>query len=209
MPLSGMRTLLCAVLVVPAIVLAQTREQEVLLARSAAPPAISKDAKVYVLEHDAFVVADPGHSSEVCLVARPTAQTFAPMCGDAEADATIFAVERYRSLQALSGKSFDAVKGQIADGFKSGRFHAPKRPALIFMMSSAQNLADPKGNPVGKVIPHVMVYYPNMRNEDYGLVASEDPNMPGVIEAGTPTSALIVMMHDWVDPATTSATTSK
>lgn len=196
-----MRTLAWVVLMVPAIAAAQTRDQEVRLARSAAPEAISKDAKVYVLDHDHFVVADPGRSSEVCLVARPTAQTFAPMCGDAEADETILAVERFRSVESMSGKSFAVVKEQIADGFKSGRFHAPKRPALIFMMSSAQNLADANGNPVGKVIPHVMVFYPHMHPEDYGLVSSNDPNMPGMVEAGSPMSALIVMAHDWVDPA--------
>src|SRR5579862_261832 len=199
-----MRTLCLAVLIVPTIALAQSRDQEVRLARSAAPAAISKDAKVYVLDHGHFVVADPGRSTEVCLVARPTGQTFAPMCGDAEADATILTVERFRSEESMAGKSFDTVKGHIADGFKSGRFHAPKRPALIFMMSSAQNLADSKGNAVGKVIPHVMVFYPHMQNTDYGLVASEDPDMPGVIEAGSPMSALIVAMHNWVEPATST-----
>lgn len=204
-----MSRLLWIALIVPSIAAGQTREQEILFARSAAPATISKDAKVYVLEHNSFVVADPGRSSEACLVARPTAQTFAPMCGDAEADATILAVERFRSVESMAGKSFDVVKAQIADGYKSGRFRAPKRPAFIFMMSSAQNLADPHGKAVGKVIPHVMVFYPNMQNADYGLVASEDPNMPGVIEAGTPMSALIVPMHDWVDPATTSAMTKK
>ena len=188
---------------VPAVAMAQTRDAEVRLAKSAAPLAISKDAKIYVLDHGHWVVAEPGRSTEICLVARPTAQTVAPMCGDAEAEATIFAVERFRSEKALAGESFDSIKQQIADGFKSGRFHAPKRPALIFMMSSGQNLADPNGKAVGKVIPHVMVFYPNMRNADYGLVASEDPNMPGVIEAGSPTSALIVGMHDWVDPTPT------
>jgi hypothetical protein len=199
-----MRTRLWVVLLVPTLAAAQSRDQEIRLARSAAPPAISKDAKVYVLDHDHFVVADPGRSGEACLVARPTAETLAPMCGDVEADATILAVERFRSVESIGGKSHDTIKAQIAGGFKSGRFHAPKRPALIFMMSSAQNLADPDGNPVGKWFPHVMVFYPHMQNADYGLVASKDPEMPGVIEAGSPMSALIVMMHDWVDPATTT-----
>ncbi len=198
-----MRTLVLAALILPAIALAQTRDAEIRLAKSAAPLAISKDAKIYVFDHGHWVVAESGRSTEICLVARPTAETIAPMCGDAEAEATIFDVERFRSEKALAGESFDSIKQQIADGFKSGRFHAPKRPALIFMMSSGQNLADPNGKAVGKVIPHVMVFYPNMRNADYGLVASEDPNMPGVIEAGSPTSALIVGMHDWVDPTPT------
>ena len=199
----GMRTLLWAVLVVPAIAAAQSREQEIRLARSAAPADVSKDAKVYVLDHDHYIVADPGHSTEACLVARPAQQAFAPMCGDAEGDATILAVERFRTLEVLAGKKQDVIKREIADGFKSGQFHAPKRPALIFMMSSAQLLPNPDFTKISKFHPHLMIFYPHMHNADYGLVESDDNNVPGVIEADSPMSALIVVMHDWVDPATT------
>jgi len=181
-PLNGMRKLLWVALIVPAVIMAQSRDQEIRLARSAAPAAVSKDAKVYVLDHDHYVVADPGHSSESCLVARPAEQAFAPMCGDAEADATILAVERFRSVEVLAGKSQDVVKREIADGFKSGRFRAPKRPALIFMMSSAQLLPSPDGTSVGKFLSHIMVFYPQIHNADYGLVESEDNSVPGVLE---------------------------
>jgi hypothetical protein len=198
-----MRKLLWVALIVPAVTTAQSRDQEIHLARSAAPADISKDAKVYVLDHDHYVVADPGRASEACLVARPAEQAFAPMCGDAEADATILAVERFRSVEVLAGKSQDVVKREIADGFKSGRFHAPKRPALIFMMSSAQLLPNPAGTKISKFLPHVMVYYPNMDNPDYGLVESQDNNVPGMVEPGSPMSALVVVMHDWVNPTPT------
>jgi len=122
---------------------------------------------------------------------------------DAEADGTILAVERFRSVELLAGKSQDVVKREIDDGFKSGRFHAPKRPALIFMMSSAQLLPSPDGTKIGKFHPHLMVFYPHMHNADYGLSESEDNNVPGVLDADSPMSSLVVVMHDWVDPATT------
>jgi hypothetical protein len=198
-----MRTLLWMALIVPTIAAAQARDQEIRLARSAAPADVSKDAKVYVLDHDHYIVADPGHSTESCLVARPMLQAFAPMCGDPEADGTILAVERFRSIEVLAGKSPDVIKQEIAAGFKSGRFHAPKRPALIFMMSSAQLLPNPDFTKIGKFQPHLMVFYPGMHNADYGLVNSNDNNVPGVIEEDSPMSAMIVVMHDWVDPAPT------
>jgi hypothetical protein len=198
-----MRKLLWVALIVPAVTTAQSRDQEIQLARSAAPAAISKDAKVYVLDHDHYVVADPGHSSEACLVGRPAEQAFAPMCGDAEAETTILAVERFRGMEVLAGKSQDVIKREIADGFKSGRFHAPKRPALIFMMSSAQLLPNPAFTKISKFVPHLMVFYPNMSTPDYGLVESEDSNVPVMVEPGSPMSGLVVMLHDWVNPAPT------
>jgi hypothetical protein len=199
----GMRTLFLAVLMVPAVAGAQTRDQEIRLAKSAAPAEISKDAKVWVLENGHYVVADQGRSTEACVVTRSQSQAFEPQCGDAEADATILAVERYRVEERLAGKSTDQIKRDIDDGFKSGRFHAPKRPALIFMQSSAQILAKPDGTIIGKWMPHLMVFYPQMHDSDLGLVASEDMNIPSVLDPGTSHSAMVIVMHDWVDPSPT------
>jgi hypothetical protein len=191
-------------LLIPAIVAAQPRDQEIRLARSAAPAEISKDAKVWVLDHGHYVVADQGHSTEACVVTRSTDQSFEPQCGDAEADATILAVERFRVEERLAGKSKDEVQHEVDNGFKSGRFRAPKRPALIFMQSSAQILANPDGSVLGKWHPHLMVFYPSMHDADLGLSPSSDMNVPGVLDPGTPHSALVIVMHDWVDPATTT-----
>jgi hypothetical protein len=48
-----------------------------------------------------------------------------------------------------------------------------------------------------------MVYYPFMKNSAMGIVASKSMDVPGVVQEGTPMSALIVVMRDWVDPSTT------
>lgn len=198
-----MRTLLLAVLIVPAVATAQTRDQEIRLAKSAAPAEISKDAKVWVLEKGHYVVADQGRSTEACVVTRSQAQAFEPQCGDAEADATVLTVERFRVEERLAGKSSDEIKREIDAGFKSGRFHAPKRPALIFMQSSAQILVKPDGSLIGKWHPHLMVFYPQMHDSDLGLVQSENMSIPGVLDPGTSLSAMVIVMNDWVDPSPT------
>jgi hypothetical protein len=82
-------------------------------------------------------------------------------------------------VECLTGKHQDVVKREIADGFQSGRFHAPQRPALIFMMSSAQLPASPDGTSVGKFLAGLL---PQIRNADYGLVESEDNSVPAVLE---------------------------
>jgi hypothetical protein len=56
--------------------------------------------------------------------------------------------------------------------------------------------------PLSEFLPHIMVFYPQMQNADYGLVESDDNRVPAMLEPDTPMSALIVVMHDWVDTVT-------
>jgi hypothetical protein len=196
-----MRVWLAVILVVPAVLAAQSRDDEIRLARSAAPPAIAKHAKVYVLDRGHYVVADPGGSTEACMVARPETTVVAPECGDAEADATELAVERFRTEQRLAGRSKAEIDRAVTDGSHSGRFRAPKRPALVFMMSSAQRLTSPDGADIGRWFPHVMVFYPGVTTSDLGVVDSPDANVPSVLDAGSPHAALVVVTRAWVDPA--------
>jgi hypothetical protein len=196
-----MRLWIAVALMLPVVVSAQSRDEEIRLAKSAAPPALSADAKVYVLDHGHYVVAAEGHSGLACTVVRPTSDTKAPECGDAEADRTVLAVERFRSEAVLAGHSRDQVKQETAAAFASGRFHGPTRPALVYMLSSAQELTDPNGKPVGHWMPHLMVFYPNLSGDEFGLIDSPDMDVPSVVEPGSPMSALVVVARNWVDPA--------
>jgi hypothetical protein len=125
----------------------------------------------------------------------------APQCGDAEADATVLEVDRFRTEQRLAGQSRGEIDRAISEGLAVGRFHSPKRPALVYMMSSMQMLTDPNGKSVGKWMPHVMVYYPFMHDKDFGLVDTPDPKVPGTVYPGTALSALVVVTPGFVDPA--------
>ena len=196
-----MRAWIALALVVPVVASAQSRDEEIRIARSAAPPAIAKDAKVYVLDHGHYVVADPGRSAEVCLVLRPGPLDVAPMCGDAEADSSKLAMFRFQTEQRFAGRSREDIKHAVEDGLKTGRFREPKRPALVFMLSSAQQLTEDDGKKaIGKWYPHVMIYYPGLlTNEGMGLVDSKDPNVP-IVSAGDHSSVLVVVEHNWVDP---------
>jgi hypothetical protein len=197
-----MRKCLWVALLIPAAVAAQSRDDEIRIARSAAPAAVSKEAKVYVLDHGRYVVAVPGHSGEACMIIR-FPDVFAPECGDAEADTTVLAVERFRAEQRQAGRTTAEVERAITDGRRTGRFRSPKRPALVFMLSSSQQLTDPTGAPIGKWYPHVMIFYPGMRDSDMGVVGSSDVNIPSVLDPGMPSSSLVVVAREFVDPAPT------
>lgn len=198
-----MRAWLAIVLVVPVVAFAQSRDEEIRIARSAAPPEIAKDAKVYVLDQGHYVVADPGRSSETCLVLRPGPLDFAPMCGDAEADASEFAVGRFQTEQRLAGRSKAEIDRDVEDGMKTGHFRNPTRPALVFMLSSTQQLTEDDGKKaVGKWQPHVMIFYPgHLTNEEMGLVDSKDVNVPTVsAEDHGSVSVMVIVERNWVDP---------
>jgi hypothetical protein len=71
------------------------------------------------------------------------------------------------------------------------------------MQSSSQVLTDPTGKDRSHFMPHLMVYYPFMKNSAMGIVASKSMDVPGVVQENTPMSALIVVTRDWVEPNTT------
>jgi hypothetical protein len=202
-------------LMVPAAVAAQqdatpptaplnlSRADEIRYAKSAAPGDISKDATVWVLENGHYVVAESGTSGVACEVARNTATSFEPQCGDAEADATMLAIFRFRTEERIAGKSADEIKTEVADGLASGRFRSPQRPALVYMVSSSQVLTDPSGKVRSHFMPHLMIFYPGMKSSAMGVVASKSMDVPGVALEGTPMSGLIVVVRDWVDPIKT------
>jgi hypothetical protein len=161
------------------------------------------DAKVWVLENGHYVVAEPGTSGMACVVARSSPTSFEPQCGDAEADATVLAVDRFRTEERIAGKSGDEIKAEIDQGMAAGRFRAPTRPALVYMLSSSQVLTDPAGKARSHFMPHLMVFYPFMKTSAMGLVASKSMDVPGVVQENTPLSGLVVVMRDWVDPSAT------
>jgi hypothetical protein len=187
-----MRIGLFALLLVPALVSAPvpspsfSHDEEIRLARSAAPPAITRDARVYVLENGRYVIAQAGHSGAACVLIRIPAEGIEPECGDAEADATVLAVERFQVEQRLAGLSPAEVDRAVADAMVAGRLRLPTRPAMVYMMSSAQVLYDGDTR-IGKWKPHVMVFYPYLQAHDLGLpVDDPDARVPSVLWPGTP-----------------------
>jgi hypothetical protein len=177
-----------------------SRADQIRYAKSAAPAEISKDAKVWVLENGRYVVAEQGTTGIACMVARSVATSFEPQCGDAEADATVLAIYRFRVEQRIAGKTQDEINAEVDSGRASGRFRSPQHPALVYMQSSSQVLSDAKGTARSRFMPHLMMYYPFMKNSSMGIVASRSMDVPSVVQEDTPMSALIVVTRDWVDP---------
>src|SRR5215472_14869190 len=126
-----MRVWLATSFLIPAAIAAQqpspptvpmnlSRADEIRYALSAAPADVTNGAKVWVLENGHYVVAVKGTSGMTCAVFRERANSFVPLCGDAEADATVMAISRFETEERLAGKTHDQIMPEVERGLASG-----------------------------------------------------------------------------------------
>ena len=174
------------------------RDVEISLARSAAPPGVSSTARVLAFTDSGFVVADSGTSDVTCIVNRSWPASLEPHCFDAEASASILPIEIRRTELYHEGRSDAEVEREIASGLASGRFRAPRRPAMSYMMSDAQRLIGDDGSPAGRWRPHVMVYFPGLSNAEVGLRGAPDMRVGMVTDERTPFSSLMIVVPQFV-----------
>jgi hypothetical protein len=182
------------------------RAREIALARSAAPPAVSDSATIYVLGDREFELAVRGSNGNACYVSRSWIESLEPHCFDAEGAATVMQLEMQRVALLHQGRSLADADREIADGLASGRFRLPRRPALSYMMSAEQRLVGDDGRPVGSWRPHLMLYVPYITAAELGLGATPDTRTAIVDHEGKPLANIMIVVRDFVQPAATSST---
>jgi hypothetical protein len=172
-----------------------SREEKIKLAESAAPPEISGAATAYILERSGYVKVREGTNGFSCFVDRQTPLNSEPTCFDAEGSATTlptrFLVEEMRG----AGKTEEEIHATIEAGYKSGKFQAPRKPGIVYMMSPSAYIYIAEKNVMAHVPPHLMFYAPYATDKDIG---SPPPtaNMPHLIRAGQPDAYIIVVPGD-------------
>jgi hypothetical protein len=176
----------------PAYDFSLPREERIKLAESAAPPEISGKATIYVLERTGYVKVREGTNGFSCFVDRQTPVNLEPTCFDAEGSATTLPSRFYAEEQRSKGKSEEQIKSEIEAGYKSGRFRAPQKPGIVYMMSEQGYLLVPGTNRMVPIPPHLMFYAPYATDQDIGS-PPPGPNMPRLIRAGQPDAVVIVM----------------
>ena len=175
-------------------------EREVALARSAAPPAVSDSATVYVLGDSAYRVAVRGTNGNACFVSRDWMDTIEPHCFDAEGAATILPMEIMHVEILHRGGSEAAARRAIADALQDGRLRLPSRPAMSYMMSSDQWLIDDQRQVGGHWHPHLMIYVPYVTNALLGL-GGGSAITARVFGEGTPWASIVIQLTEFVPPA--------
>lgn len=145
-----------------------SRDLEIEFALNGAPKPLRENATVLVLESTGWVTAKEGQNAFTCLVSREGGDVF-PICWDREGVKSLMSVALDDSTMRLKGMSGAEVDRQKAEGFKSGKYRAPARPGVAYMLSPMRYKIDEKGSIVRSApLPHVMFYAPNLTDEDVG-----------------------------------------
>ena len=183
------------------------RNAEIALARSAAPPAISRDATVMVLARHGYETAVEGKNGFVCIVDRAWMGSFdspefwnpknrGPLCFNPPAARSILPLTLKRTDLVLAGLS----KAQIIDGIKE--FQNKELPALepggmSYMMSRQGRLNDSAGH----WVPHLMFYVPLTDAMTWGAGVPGSPVLlnPQFNGAPEPVTEFMVPVSEWSD----------
>src|SRR5437868_8957828 len=175
----------------PAYDFSLPRENRIKLAESAAPTEISSKAAVYLLERSGYVKVRDGTNGFSCLVDRQTPWNSEPTCFDAEGTRTTLQARIFVEEERAKGKTEEQIKTEVDDGYKSGRFKAPGKPGIVYMLSENGFLLV-SGNKLVRIPPHLMFYAPYATDKEIGSPPAA-ANMPRLLRAGQPDAYIIVM----------------
>ncbi|MBV9270675.1 MAG: hypothetical protein JO165_06245 [Candidatus Eremiobacteraeota bacterium] len=142
-------------------------QQELALARSAAPGSIANHATVLVLGFRGYRVAVKGSNGFTCLVERPWMQPFnkkpfwnvrfrAPVCYNRAAAQSVLIYTFKRTAMALSGATEAQMQKAMLAAIAAKSLPIPKPDAMAYMMSKEQYLDDG----AKAWYPHVMFFMP-------------------------------------------------
>jgi len=180
--------------------LSWSREEKIRLAKSAAPPEISDKATVYVLERTGYVKVQDGTNGFSCFVDRQTPLNMEPTCFDAEGSGSTLLARLYAEEERAKGRSEEQIKAGIEEGYRTERFHAPKKAGIVYMMSDSVYLFIPGRDQLVHAPPHLMFYAPYATDKDIGAPPAA-ANMPHLIRAGQPDAVVIVIPRAEKDAA--------
>lgn len=189
------------------------RNAEIALARSAAPEAISRDAKILVLGRNGYETAVEGKNGFVCAVERAWMGPFdgaefwnpkvrGPLCFNPPAARSVLPITYKRTEMILAGKS----KAQIIDALKAA-YQKKELPALepggmCYMMSKQAYLTDGDLTDDGTHnMAHLMFYTPLMDRGAWGANLPKSPIIlnPQFRGAPEPIDVFMVLTGTWSD----------
>jgi len=182
------------------------RDDEIALARSAAPPSVSADAEVLVLGSRGFETAVKGKNGFVCIVERSWASGFddaefwnpklrAPICFNTPAAHSVVPQFLKRTEWALAGASRQEMIERSKAALASKSFIAPDPGSMCYMMSPQGYLSDKDG----RAMPHLMFFQPRVAAAAWG---ANLPGSPVIAFEGSdiePVTVFIVPVRKWSD----------
>jgi hypothetical protein len=155
-----------------------SRDDEIAMARSAAPASISADAEVLVLGTRGYETAVKGKNGFTCLVMRSWAASFgdaefwnakirSPICYNPAAVSTVLPIDLEKTQWVMARLSEAEMRARSKSSGIAHKLPAPG--SMAYMMSKQQHLSDADGH----WHPHLMMYQPHTELAAWGA------NLPG------------------------------
>jgi hypothetical protein len=181
------------------------RDAEIALARTAAPPSVSRDADVLVLGQKSYETAVKGKNGFVCLVGRAftgpltnkeywNPKNRSPMCYNPPAARSVLPVLMKETEMAFAGFS----KAQIVAGIKAAvdkkELGAPASGSMCYMLSKEAYLTD-RGD---HNMAHVMFELPRIDAAAWGADLADSPIFSVSFDPA-PMTEFNVPMGQWSD----------
>ena len=166
-------------------------QRQIELAASAAPAEVSRNATIYVLGAHGYEKAREGTNGFSCMVDREYVTTMEPECFDAEGSRTTMVARLRTEELRAQGRPENDVKAEIEAAYKAGRFVAPSKPGIVYMMSSENWVFDPESKKIIHFPGHLMFYAPYMTAKDLGY--EKDASLPYLVHPGAPDALMIVV----------------
>jgi hypothetical protein len=183
------------------------RNAEIALARSAAPDAISGDAKIMVLGRHGYETAVEGKNGFVCIVERgwmspSDAPEFwnpkirGPICFNPPAARSILPTTYKRTEMVLTGRTkAEVIEGNRAT-FEKGELPPLEPGAMNYMMSKRAYLTDNGDHNLA----HLMFYAPPLEGKAWGADLPKSPVMLiPQFKGAQPIDVFIVPVGKWSD----------
>ena len=177
--------------------------EEIALARSAAPPSISGDAKILVLGANGYETAAQGKNGFVCLVERSWDAGFddpvfwnpkirGADCLNPAAARSVLPHFLERAHWALAGLSKSEMIARTRAELAANTYPLPEAGAMAFMMSKDQRL----GLNGAHWHPHLMFFVAHVRDDTWGAGL---PGSPVIAGHDNPVTTFFVPIGKWSD----------
>jgi len=181
--------------------------QEIALARSAGPPALSQDATILVLTAEGYKTAVEGKNGFTCLIERGWMAPFdgpdfmdpnlrAPVCYNAAATRSHLPYVVNRTRLMLAGRTKDEMREEIKKQVANQELPTPETGAMSYMLSKQQNLGKN-----GHWHPHVMFHLPRSDASGWGANIKGSHIFADPIQATDPEpeTTFFVVVDAWSD----------
>ena len=181
-------------------------QDEIALARSAAPPAISADATVLVMGARGYETAVKGKNGFVCFVERSwtaglddpafwNPRIRGPNCFNPPAVRSVLPLFLKRTEWVLAGLNRAQLVERTRAGFAAHKFTVPAPASFSFMLSRQGYLGDDAGGPW---LPHVMFFIAHGQTPAWGADLEGSPVL-GKDDGPLDPTTLFVPVRRWSD----------